>query len=130
MATQKENILDVNRLQELIREKKLQQDMEWIAIKEEFSELKTSLNPLNIIRRTFNELNENVGLKSDLAQSAISIGLGYMAKKLVVGKTNSIFKNIFGSLLQLVVTTMVSKPKGDNTAHSAAQYSDDATQVS
>ena len=57
------------------------------------------------------EINESIGFKSNLAQSAISIGIGYLAKKLVVGKTDSIFKNILGSVLQLAVTTLISKPQ-------------------
>ena len=38
-----------------------------------------------------------------------------MAKKLVVGKTDSTFKNIFGSILQLAITTLVAKPPHHET---------------
>jgi hypothetical protein len=119
-TTVKENVFDVDRLNQLIRETKAQQDLEWIAIKDEITEIKENLKPLNLIRNTVEEINETVGFKSDLAQSAISIGIGYLAKKLV-GNTDSVFKNILGSILQLAVTTLVSKPHGASHEESSQQ---------
>jgi len=110
MGTIKENIFTVDRLEQMILETKAQQKQDWIAIKDEVAEIKHNLKPLNIIRNTVEEINETVGFKSHLAQSAISIGIGYLAKRLVVGKSDSTFKNIFGSVLQLVITNLVSKP--------------------
>jgi len=121
MGTVKENVFDVDRLNQMIRETKAQQDLDWIAIKDEITEIKENLNPLNLIRNTVQEINENVGLKSDLAQSAISIGIGYLAKKMVIGKTDSTFKNILGSVLQLAVTTLVAKPKHDSPQEETLQ---------
>jgi hypothetical protein len=112
-TTVKENVFDVNRLNQMIRETEAQQRLDWIAIKDEITEIKENIKPLNLIRHTVEEINGAVGFKSDLAQSAISIGIGYLAKKLVVGKTDSVFKNIFGSILQLAVTTIVS-PHGSH----------------
>lgn len=106
----KKNIFDVDRLNQMIAETKIQQDLDWIAIKDEIKEIKENIKPLNLIRNTVEEINGAVGFKSDLAQSAISIGIGYLAKKLIVGKTDSMFKNIFGSIIQLAVTTLVAKP--------------------
>jgi small ligand-binding sensory domain FIST len=104
-------VYTIDELNQRIKQLEAQQDAEWIAIKDEIDEIKENLKPLNLIRNTVAEINETVGFKSDLAQSAISIGIGYLAKKLVVGKTDSIFKNILGSILQLAVTTLVAKPQ-------------------
>ena len=109
MEAIKLNVFDVDTLNQRIKETKARQDLEWIAIKDEITELKENLKPLNIIRNTVEEVNETVGLKSNLAQSAVSIGIGYLAKKFIVGKSDSTMKNIFGSLLQLAVTNLVSK---------------------
>jgi len=41
----------------------------------------------------------------------------------VIGKTDSTFKNILGSVLQLAVTTLVSKPKHEEAPKEASsQY--------
>lgn len=109
MEAIKLNVFDVKTLNERIKQTKAQQDLEWIAIKDEITELKVNLRPLNLIRNTVEEINETVGFKGNLAQSAVSIGIGYLTKKFVVGKSDSTVKNIFGSLLQLVVTNLVSK---------------------
>ena len=111
----KQNVFDVDRLNQMIKETMIRQDQQWIAIKDEITEIKENLKPINLIRNTVEEVNEAIGFKSDIAQSAISIGIGYMAKKLVVGKTDSTFKNIFGSILQLAITTLVAKPPHHET---------------
>jgi len=110
-TSMKKSVFDVDSLNQMIRETKIQQDLDWIAIKDEITEIKENIKPLNLIRNTVEEINEAVGFKGDLAKSAISIGIGFLAKKLVVGKTDSTFKNIFGSIIQLAVTTLVAKPQ-------------------
>ena len=109
-----EAIYTIDALNQRIKQLEAQQDAEWIAIKDEIDEIKENLKPLNLIRNTVAEINETVGFKSDIAQSAISIGIGYLAKKLVIGKSDGIFKNIFGSLVQLAVTTLIAKPQHEH----------------
>lgn len=122
MSNNKEIVFDTDRLNQMIREKKAQQDLDLIAIKDEITEIKDSLNPLKIIRNTVQEINENVGFKSELAQSAISIGIGYLAKKLIIGKTDSTFKNIIGSVLQLAITTLVKPAQQPEQKVSSQEY--------
>ncbi|OXG06180.1 hypothetical protein BC749_102162 [Flavobacterium araucananum] len=105
-----ETIYTLDSLNQTIDQLEIRQDAEWCAIKDEIDEIKDNLKPLNLIRNTVEEINETVGFKSNIAQSAISIGIGYLAKRFVVGKSTSTFKSIAGSLLQLVVTNLVSKP--------------------
>lgn len=121
-----EAVYTIDALNQKIKQLEAQQDAEWIAIKDEIDEIKENLKPLNLIRNTVSEINETVGFKSDIAQSAISIGIGFLAKKLVIGKSDGIFKNIFGSLVQLAVTTLIAKPQHDQdqeqAPHSSSQY--------
>lgn len=117
-----ETVYTIDALNQRIKQLEAQQDAEWIAIKDEIDEIKENIKPLNLIRNTVAEINETVGFKSDLAQSAISIGIGYLAKKLVIGKTDSIFKNILGSILQLAVTTLVAKPHHEGVTGESSQH--------
>lgn len=116
-----ETIYTIDSLNQKIKFLEAQQDKEWCEIKDEIDDIKENLKPLNLIRNTVQEVNEAVGFKSDLAQSAISIGIGYLAKKLVIGKTHSTFKNIIGSVLQLAVTTLISKP-GEHSHEASSQH--------
>lgn len=117
-----ETIYNFDTLNQRIQFLENQQDVEWCSIKDEIDEIKHNLKPLNLIRNTVEEINETVGFKGNLAQSAISIGIGYLTKKIIVGKSDSTFKNIFGSLLQLVVTNLVSKKPQESSHEESAQY--------
>lgn len=75
-----EAVYTIDALNQKIKQLEAQQDVEWIAIKDEIDEIKENLKPLNLIRNTVSEINETVGFKSDIAQSAISIGIGFLAK--------------------------------------------------
>ncbi|MBP4138417.1 hypothetical protein [Flavobacterium geliluteum] len=110
-----ETVYDTAKLNQMILQTKAQQKADWDAIVAEIDEIKDNLRPINLIKNTVEEINESVGFKGSLAQSAISIGIGYLAKKFVIGKSDSKIKNIFGSLLQLVVTNLVSKKQ--ETSH-------------
>jgi len=110
-----EAILNIDQLNQKIKELEVRQDTEWCSIKDEIDDIKENLKPLNLIRNTVEEINETVGFKSDLAQTAVSIGLGFLAKRFIVGKGNTMFKGILGTAVQLLVTKLVSKPHHEPT---------------
>ena len=110
-----EAIYNIDQLNRKIEELEVRQDTEWCAIKDHIDEIKENLKPINLIRNTVEEINETVGFKSHIAQSAISIGIGYLAKRFIVGKGDSMFKGILGSIVQLIVTNLVSKPHHESS---------------
>ncbi|MEN2487594.1 hypothetical protein AAYQ05_07315 [Flavobacterium sp. B11] len=110
-----EAIYNIDQLNQRIEELEVRQDKEWCDIKDEIDEIKNNLKPINLIRNTVEEINETVGFKSHIAQSAISIGIGYLAKRFIVGKGDSMFKGILGSVVQLIVTNLVSKPHNESS---------------
>lgn len=110
-----EAIYTIDQLNQKIKELEVRQDTEWCAVKDHIDDIKENLKPINLIRNTVEEINETVGFKSHLAQSAISIGIGYIAKRFIVGKGDSMFKGILGSIVQLIVTNLVSKPQNETS---------------
>lgn len=110
-----EAIYNIDQLNRKIEELEVRQDKEWCAIKDHIDEIKDNLKPINLIRNTVEEINETVGFKSHIAQSAISIGIGYLAKRFIVGKGDSMFKGVLGSLVQLIVTNLISKPHHESS---------------
>jgi hypothetical protein len=117
------DIYTIDTLNQRIKLLEEQQDKEWSEIKEEIGDIKENLRPTNLIRNAVSEINGAIGLKSEIAQSAISIGIGYLAKKIVIGKTESTFKNILGTVLQLAVTTLVSKPHDEHPSRETEEDS-------
>lgn len=116
-----EPIFNIDQLNQRIQLLEDRQDAEWCSIKDEIDDIKENLKPLNLIRNTVEEINETVGFKSHIAQSAISIGIGYLAKRFIVGKGDSMFKGILGSIVQLVVTNLVSKPQQESNDESSQE---------
>ncbi|MFC0779352.1 hypothetical protein [Flavobacterium sp. HJSW_4] len=110
-----EAIYNIDQLNRKIEELEVRQDTEWCAIKDHIDDIKENLKPINLIRNTVEEINETVGFKSHIAQSAISIGIGYLAKRFIVGKGDSMFKGVLGSIVQLIVTNLVSKPHHESS---------------
>lgn len=123
-----EAIYTIDELNQRIKLLEVRQDEEWCAIKDEIDEIKENLKPINLIRNTVEEINETVGFKSHLAQSAVSIAIGYLAKRFIVGKGDTMFKGILGSIVQLIVTNLVSKPSesshdsSDEEEEESSQY--------
>ncbi|WP_125719156.1 hypothetical protein [Flavobacterium ustbae] len=119
-----EAIYNIDQLNRKIEELEIRQDAEWCQIKDHIDDIKENLKPINLIRNTVEEINETVGFKSHLAQSVISIGIGYIAKRFIVGKGDSMFKGILGSVIQLIVTNLVSKPHSESSEENeeSSQY--------
>lgn len=118
-----EPIYTIDELNQRIKLLEDRQDAEWCSIKDEIDDIKKNLKPINLIRNTVEEINETVGFKSHIAQSAISIGIGYLAKRFIVGKGDSMFKGILGSIVQLVVTNLVSKPHHESSDETSQEAS-------
>lgn len=122
-----EAIYNIDQLNQKIQELEVRQDTEWCDIKNHVEEIKENLKPINLIRNTVEEINETVGFKSHIAQSAISIGIGYLAKRFIVGKGDSMFKGVLGSIVQLIVTNLVSKPQSESS-NQASEEEDEESQ--
>lgn len=96
-------------LQEAILLLKLQQSGQLDQLKEQYQYTYESLKPINIIKRTFTQLTSTAEFKGNVVSNLIGIGTGYLTKKVLVGSTNNIFKKVFGTVLQLAITNIVTK---------------------
>lgn len=94
----------------LLEDKQAQKEA---LLKEQFKITYESLKPVNFIRNTFKELTSAPDFKEDLLTTSISLAAGYFSKKLAIGSTNNPFKKLLGSLLQMGVTSIVSKNSDD-----------------
>ena len=96
-------------LKEAIRLLEIQQKVEGALLKEQFKTTYESLKPVNLIGNTIKELIKSPDLKGDLLTTALSLGAGYLSKKAAVGNTANPLKQLLGTLLQMGVTSLVSK---------------------
>lgn len=92
-----------------IQQMELQQANELILLKEEFKNTRESLNPINIIKRTFKKAVTTPELKTDVFNAVIGLTTGIIAKKLMIGKTINPFKKILGIIVEMTVANKVAK---------------------
>ena len=86
----------------------IKQAQEGQLLKEQFKITYENLRPVNLIKNTVHELAIEPDFKGDLLTAAISLVTGYLSKKIMIGETNSSFKKLCGTLLQLGVASIVS----------------------
>lgn len=68
-----------------------------------------SFKLVNILNQTLSEFKESSQIKLNLFQSVLSLAGGYISKKLLIGRSNTTFKNILGYVVQYGVTRFISK---------------------
>lgn len=102
-------ITTTTELRESILLLEVKQEIEGVLLKEQFSVTYESLKPINLIKKTLNELTSSPDFKGDLLKATLSLSAGYLSKRLVVGATVNPVKQLLGSLIQMGVTSIVSK---------------------
>ncbi|MES2592836.1 MAG: hypothetical protein V4608_13215 [Bacteroidota bacterium] len=102
-------ITTVTELRSAILLIEIKQLKEGLLLKEQFKKTYESLKPVNLIKNTVNELIVAPDLKGDLLNAAMSLAAGFVSKKLMVGDSDSPLRKLIGTLLQMGVTSIVSK---------------------
>lgn len=83
--------------------------MELTVLKEQFHITYESLKPINILKSTFQDAISSPDMSNGIVNNAIGLGTGFISKKLLVGNSHNPLKTIFGTILQLVISNVVSK---------------------
>lgn len=100
------SLVDVS---ELINFLEIKQANEKRLVKEEFKTTLENLRPATLLKNALKKVIAAPDLKVKLVDSVLSMAGGYLSKKIIVGNTHNPLKQIFGTLLQLGVTSVVSK---------------------
>ena len=85
-----------------------QQEVEQDALKTQFYLIYESLRPINLIRSTIDEAVQSAEFKHSLVNNLMSVLVGFITKKAVVGNTNNPLKALFGTVIQFAVSGLVS----------------------
>ena len=96
-------------LKESILLLEIKQMEERALLKEQFKISYDSLKPGNLLKSLFRELVNRADLKGDLVNATLGLATGYLSKKAVIGSTHNPLKQLFGILIQVVVSKVVSK---------------------
>ena len=104
-----EKITSITELREAIRLLEIKQDDEKALLKKQFMVTYENMRPANLIKNKFNDIVTSPNLKENLLNAALSLAAGFLSKKAIVGSTHNPLKQLFGTLLQVGVTGIVSK---------------------
>lgn len=109
-------IKDDQSLAEAIRVMENQRKSELDLLKNHFEFTIDNLNPVNIIKEKFSETVSSIGetvtsesFKSKALKLGVGLASGFLTKKLIVGSSGGIFKNLLGMALQAAVSGFVMK---------------------
>jgi hypothetical protein len=106
MKKYKNNIEVLNTAIFILEERKKQ---EYNDLKLQFYETSENFRPINIFKQSVKDFTEIGEVRTNLFETLLSITGGYFSKKIIIGKSNSIIKNIFGYALQYTVTNFIAK---------------------
>ncbi len=96
-------------LQKIISSLESQRIQQEILIKERWEEVKESLRPVNIVKRSFKEMVSGTTPKSALFGSIAAIGVSMLATKFVRANASNGLRKWMGSLLQVGIRSLLAK---------------------
>ena len=104
-----QNITSTADLKNEIQFLEVERELKGQLLKEQFHLTLEALKPVNILRRTMDDVTSSPYLIENILSSATGLVTGYLSRKLIVGGSANIFRKIIGSLLQFGVTNIVAQ---------------------
>ncbi len=99
-------------LKSAIKQAEIQQAADWILLNDQIMLVRDSLHPLQILKRSFNEIVSPADTKTTVLGSVMGLTAGVVSKALIVGSSYNPLKILFGALLQMKVSDTVTKNAG------------------
>jgi len=96
-------------LNETIALLQVKQREELMVLKQQFYVTYESLKPINLLKKTFNEVALSTDLKKNILNNAVGSTIDFLSNKMLEGSpTNSIKRTLF-SLLEVAINNIVAK---------------------
>lgn len=80
-----------------------------VSLKNQFHSTFENLKPINLLKETLVEIDEQPDFKSNLLNSAVGLSTGYLSKILIIGNSSNPFKKILGGVVEFAVRNVVIK---------------------
>ena len=101
-------ITNTTELQARIIELQNQRIEEGLVLKNELSIIVENVNPIEILTNGLKKIINSPEVKHELFALTLGMSAGYIAKKIVIGQSESIFQRIAGNVLGMVVSKNVT----------------------
>jgi hypothetical protein len=104
-----QNIHSKYHLGEAILELERRQADEGKLLKQHFNAAYESIQPINIIKSTFNQVASSDELKDNMLNTAVGLAIGYASEKLFENVSHSPWKKLIGTAILFGITNIVAK---------------------
>jgi hypothetical protein len=71
-----------------------------------------ALKPKNLIKNSFTSLGSNYGARRNIVSATVGLGLGYIAYRMIAGKSPNVLKRTTARAVQLGLTGVLAKKIG------------------
>ena len=103
----------IEELHEAIHFLEIQQKIDADLLKVQVKDTFESLQPLNLVKKTLNDLTTLPILKGNILNTSISLLVGYLSKKIMFRSSHNPLNQVVGNMLQMGVTNIVSNKLGN-----------------
>jgi hypothetical protein len=104
-----ENMTSAARLRTAIKLLEDEQTLKLQQLKEQFYTAYESLKPANLFRSTVNDITSSPYMIENIIGTILSLGSGYLSKRIVVGASVSSARRLLGAVMQFGVTNFVAR---------------------
>lgn len=100
------NLADLHTaIQKLEQQKEREKDL----LIQQFHITTESLKPINILKNSLNKVIHSPSTVENIIDTTVSLGVGLLSKKLLIGKSSSLVKKILGTAMEFGVAGLISK---------------------
>ena len=103
-----ENITTVEELKAAIYKLEQEKAIKWELLREEFYLTYENLKPFNLIKNGLKEMTTSPQFLESIISTTLGLFTGNLSRKLVMGGSRSIIRNLLGSILQFGITREVA----------------------
>ena len=104
-----QNITSAAELKDAIQLLEAEQSIKGQLLREQLFLTYESLKPANLLRNALKEISSTPYLIDNISGTAMGLLGGFLSKKIFVGVSGNLIRKLFGSVLQIGVTNLVTQ---------------------
>jgi hypothetical protein len=104
-----QNITSAAELKDAIQLLEAEQSIKGQLLREQLFLTFESLKPINLLKNTLKEISSTPYLIDNISGTAMGLLGGFLSKKIFVGTSGNLLRKLFGSVLQIGVTNLVTQ---------------------
>ncbi|MCC5917786.1 MAG: hypothetical protein JJU02_10735 [Cryomorphaceae bacterium] len=79
-----------------------------LILKEELSNIIQNVHPVELLKHGLKELVTSSEVQNELLGLSMSMGSGYIAKKIIIGNSSNILQRLMGNVISVVVSKNIA----------------------